>query len=120
MYFIDRDKQLSTMEVGEIINAFRTRELPVLKTYFNYYDGKQAILQKQVSDDFKPCNKIVSNYMDEIVNTYVGYMTGIDITYTSDEDIEAIQDVLNYNDVSQEDASLLKDALIFGLAYEIN
>jgi len=120
MYFIDRDKQLSTQEVGEIINAFRTKELPVLNRYYNYFDGKQAILQKQVSDDTKPCNKIVSNYMDEIVNTYVGYMTGIDITYTSDEDIEAIQDVLNYNDVSQEDASLLKDALIFGLAYEVN
>lgn len=120
MYLVEKGEKLTPERVGEIINSFKTRELPQLNRYRNYYDGKQEILQKTVADKTKPCNKIVSNYCDEIVNTYSGYLTGIDITYTSDEDVEAIQDVLNYNDVSTEDTGLLKDALIYGIAYEIN
>ena len=46
-------------------------------------------------------------------------MTGIDITYSSDEDITDIQQILNYNDYPTEDCDLLRNALIFGVAYEI-
>jgi len=118
-YFINKDEALTTIKIGEIINAFRTQALPKLERYNNYYLGNQEIMRKTVNDDTKPNNKVVSNYMYEIVNTYTGYLTGIDITYTSDEDIQEIQDVLNYNDVSNEDMSLLKNALIFGKAFEI-
>ena len=119
MYFIDRDEKLTELKIGEIINAFKTRELPVLEKWYNYYDGKQLILRKEVNDDTKPNNKVVTNFCDNIVATYNGYLTGVDITYTSDEDIEAIQDILNYNDVGSEDAEYLKNALIFGVAYEV-
>ena len=118
-YFINKDEALTTIKIGEIINAFRTQALPKLERYNNYYLGNQEIMRKTVNDDTKPNNKVVSNYMYEIVNTYTGYLTGIDITYTSDEDIQEIQDVLNYNDVSNEDMSLLKNALVFGKAFEI-
>mgnify|MGYP003392124249 FL=1 len=47
-------------------------------------------------------------------------MTGIDITYSSPNDFDAIQDVLNYNDVRTEDSEYLRNALIFGRAFEIN
>nr|DAH59619.1 MAG TPA: portal protein [Caudoviricetes sp.] len=47
-------------------------------------------------------------------------MTGIDITYSSPNDFDAIQDVLNYNDVRTEDNEYLRNALIFGKSYEIN
>jgi SPP1 family phage portal protein len=119
MYFVEKNETLTPNKIGKIINAFRTQELPKLEMYRNNYLGKQEILQKKVNDDTKPCNKIITNYLHQIVETYAGYMTGIDITYTSDEDIEAIQDVLNYNDVSSEDTELLKNALIYGTAYEV-
>lgn len=119
MYFISQDEELTPLKIGEIINAFKSRELPRLEKYRNYYLGNQDILRKTVNDDTKPNEKIVSNYMYEIVNTYSGYLTGVDITYTSDEDIEEIQNILNYNDVSTEDSLLLKNALIYGLAYEV-
>lgn len=119
MYFINKDEQLSTIKIGEIINAFRVNEVPKMNRYYNYYLGKQDILRKVVNDDTKPNNKIVTNYCNSIVATYNGYLTGKDITYTSDNDISDIQEILNYNDVSFEDNTLLKNSLIFGVSYEV-
>ena len=75
---------------------------------------------KTVNDPSKPNNRICINYCNAIVNTYAGYMTGIDITYNSNEDITQIQDILNYNDVATEDAEFLKDLLVYGVAMEVN
>lgn len=77
-------------------------------------------MRKVPSDVGKPCNKIVTNYCYNIVQNYLGYITGIDVTYSSENDFESIQQVLNYNDVHSEDSGLLRDALIYGVAYEIN
>lgn len=94
---------------------------PKLQKYKEYYDGNQEIMKKQGADPAlnKPCNRIVTNFCKNIVDNFQGYLTGIDITYTSDDDIEDIQNILNYNDVSYEDSELLKQALIYGVAYEI-
>lgn len=119
MYFINKDEKLTPVKIGEIINSFKINELPKLNKYYNYYLGKQEIQTKTVNDPTKPNNKITTNFCNSIVSTYSGYLTGIDITYTSDEDITAIQDILNYNDVSNEDAEMLKNALIFGTAFEV-
>lgn len=99
---------------------FETSEKIRLNRYYNYYTGKQDIMQKIVSDTSKPCNRIVTNYCSNIVANYQGYLTGQDITYTSTQDIGAIQDILNYNDVSATDNELLRNGLIFGRAFEIN
>lgn len=52
------------------------------------------------------------------MKNYLGYLTGKPITYSND-DFEEIIDILNYNDVTTEDSELLKNALIYGLAYEV-
>ena len=77
-------------------------------------------MRKVASDVGKPCNRIVSNYCFNIVQNYQGYITGIDISYLSQTNIDAIQDILNYNDVRTEDNELLRNALIFGKSFEIN
>lgn len=61
----------------------------------------------------------MTNYCHSIVETYNGYLTGIDVAYTSNNDIDDVQDVLNYNDVHSVDSELLRNALIAGTAYEI-
>ena len=73
----------------------------------------------QVAED-KPCNRILTNYCRNIVENYNGYLTGQDITYTSISDFSDIQAILNYNDVQSEDSEFLRNALIFGIAFEIN
>ena len=77
-------------------------------------------MQKVATDIGKPCNRIVTNYCYNIVQNYLGYITGIDVTYSSPNDFDAIQDILNYNDVRTEDSEYLRNALIFGRAFEIN
>ncbi len=72
------------------------------------------------TDTGKPCNRIVTNYCYNIVQNYLGYITGIDIVYQSPNKFEQMQDILDYNDVRTEDNELLRQALIFGVSYEIN
>ena len=76
-------------------------------------------MKKQATDLGKPANKVVVNYCYNIVQNYRGYLTGIDIAYSSDKDIDQVFEVLNYNDVKQEDSNYLQDALVYGWAYEI-
>ena len=108
------------MELGKIINQFQTKELIDLNKYYNYYKGKQKITDKRPTDEGKPCNQVCVNYCYNIVQNYLGYLTGIDVTYSSDKDFEDIQEVLNYNDVHNTDSELLRNALIYGVSYEIN
>lgn len=120
MYQIDKNEELTTDRLGKILSAFQTNDLPKLITYYNYYNGKQKITQKTATDTGKPCNIVVVNYCYNIVQNYLGYMTGIEIGYDNDGKFEDIIDVLKYNDVKSEDSELLRDALIFGRAFEIN
>ena len=61
----------------------------------------------------------MTNYCHSIVETYNGYLTGIDVAYSSEKDIDGVQDVLEYNDVHSVDSELLRMALIAGVGYEI-
>ena len=106
--------------VSKLIDKYLYGHLPKLNRYKSYYDGQQDILQKSYSDDTKPCNRVVTNYCFNIVQNYAGYLTGIPISYKGQQDIEKIQDVLNYNDVHNEDDEFLKNALIYGVAYEVH
>lgn len=119
MYLIEKNTELSTLTLGTIIQQFMTQDLPRMNRYYNYYNGRMDILHKQVKDKTKPCNRIVTNFCKYIADSYDGYLTGIDITYNSSDDISAIQDVLNYNDVASVDSQLLRNALIFGVGYEM-
>ena len=120
MYQIDRNEELTTERLGKILADFQTHELPKLNKYYNYYAGKQAITYKQATDTGKPCNIVVVNYCYNIVMNYLGYLTGIEIGYDNDGDFDEVIDVLKYNDVKSEDSELLRNALIFGRAFEIN
>lgn len=119
MFIIDADKELSREMLYKIISKFETECLPKLKRYRNYYQGKQDILLKHYEEPTKPCNRIVTNYCDNIVQNFAGYLAGMPIGYTSDSNIEHVQEVLNYNDVRQADVDLLLNALIYGVAYEV-
>jgi len=119
MILIDKDTVLTADLITSYIQTFNTTDRLKYQKYFDYYKGNQAIMLKTVTDTSKPCNKIVTNYCYNIVNNYLGYLTGKQITYTSQSDITDIQDILNYNDVKTADSDLLKNALIYGKAFEV-
>lgn len=120
LFLLDKDTNLTVDLILKIIQIHETTEKPKLNKYYNYYKGNQAIMQKAVQDPTKPCNRIVTNYCYNIVNNYLGYITGIPVAYTSSNNIEEIQKILNYNDINSSDSELLKNALIFGKAFEMN
>lgn len=120
MFQINKDSELTPELLQKMIETFQSSVQPVLNKYKNYYDGVQAILLKQYSDPSKPCNKTVVNYCKNIVDGYNGYLASPNfISYTSDNDIEAIMDVLRYNDFQAEDSDFLENALIYGVGVEL-
>ncbi|MBR4419770.1 MAG: phage portal protein [Clostridia bacterium] len=120
MFYIPKDAELNEALLAKMINRFRINVEPKLRKYKNYYDGIHAILNKSYKDDTKPCSRTVTNIMKNIVDSYCGYIaTPSFISYSSDEDIEVIMDILRYNDYQAEDSDFLLDALTYGTAAEL-
>lgn len=120
MFYLNKDVELTPVLLGKMINRFRMNEEPRLKRYKNYYDGLQAILNKTYKDETKPCNRTVTNYCKNIVDSYCGYIaTPGFISYQSASDIEDVMNILRYNDYQAEDSDFLLDALIYGTAAEL-
>lgn len=119
MYLISKDEPLTVDRLGKIIQQFQTTKLPKLKKYYNYYIGKQDILNRQVNDESKPNNRVVVNYCHNIVKQFSGYIAGKPITYNND-DFDEVIDILKYNDYINEDVNWLINCLTYGVAYEIN
>lgn len=119
-FYLNKDTELTAALLGKMLNKFNIEVQPKLQRYKNYYDGVQAILKKSYSDSSKPCNKTVVNYCKNIADSYCGYMaTPSFISYSSENDIEEIMDILRYNDYQSEDADFLLDALVYGVAAEL-
>lgn len=120
MFYLNRETELDTALLQKMINRFRLNVEPKLNKYKNYYDGLQLILNKAYADPSKPCNKTVINYCRNIADSYCGYLaTPGYISYRSENDIEAIMEILRYNDYQAQDSDLLLDALVYGVACEL-
>jgi len=120
MFYLNKELELTTDLLKKMISRFRVNVEPKLIKYKNYYDGLQAILSKAYSDPTKPCNKTVINYCKNIVDSYCGYLaTPGCISYSSDQEIDDVMDILRYNDHQAEDANFLLDALVYGVAAEL-
>lgn len=117
---MNKEADLTVEMLQKMINRFNIGVLPRLNKYKNYYDGIQQILNKSYNDASKPCNRTVINYCKTIVDSYCGYLaTPGYISYSSDDDIKDIMNILRYNDYQAEDADFLLDALIYGTAAEL-
>lgn len=94
-------------------------EQPKLQRRGDYYSGKHKILYKSYKDKSKECNHVVTNYCKIITDTYSGYICGKPISYTSNQNIDDVQDCINYNDSASEDMSWCTNALVYGVGYEL-
>ena len=119
MFYIAKETELTAELLHKYINEFVLNEQPKLQKWKNYYDGKHKILSKSYKDVSKPCNRIVTNFCKIIADTYSGYIVGKPLSYTSNNDIEDVQEVINYNDSDEEDIDWLRNALICGVGYEL-
>lgn len=120
MFYLNRETILTPELLKKMIGRFNIEVEPKLQKNKNYYDGIQAIASKKYSDPSKPCNKTVINYCKNIADSYCGYLaTPEHISYSSNEDIEEIMDILRYNDYQATDADFLHNALVYGTAAEL-
>lgn len=120
MFYLNRGAELNVELLQKMISKFNIEVSPRLKKYKNYYDGIQKILSKSYTDETKPCSHTVINYMKDITDSYCGYLaTPGYISYSSNEDIEEIMNILRYNDYQAEDSDFLLDALVYGIAAEL-
>lgn len=120
MFYLNKDIELTPDLLHKMLQRFQLDVEPKLIRYKNYYDGAQNILKKVYEDPSKPCNRTVTNYCKNLVDSYVGYMAAPGhISYRSEQDIEDIMDILRYNDFQTEDADFLLNALIYGTAAEL-
>lgn len=93
---------------------------------WNYYKGKQPILNriKQVRPEI--CNKIVENRANEIVSFKVGYLCGEPIQYVSrsaDESvskgISLLNEMMECEDKAAKDKEVVEWQMICGTAYRL-
>ena len=119
MFYISKDTELTTELLQKIMDKFTTYVQPKLKKWKDYYDGKHAILEKSYVDSTKKCNRIVTNYCKIITDTYSGYICGKPVSYSSNDDITDVQEVINYNDDNAENIAFCTNALTYGVAYEL-
>lgn len=120
MFYINNNTELTAELLQKMINRFNMSVLPQLLKNKKYYDGLQTILNKTYADATKPCSRTVINYCKNIVDSYAGYMaTPGYISYSSEQDIEDVMDILRYNDYQAEDSDFLLNALIYGVSAEL-
>lgn len=119
MFYLNRDMELTTDLLQKIINKFTVNVQPKLQKWGNYYNGRHVILNKSYKDASKECNHIVTNYCKIVTDTYSGYICGKPVSYSSNVEIDDVQDAINYNDSAAEDMNWLTNALIYGVAYEL-
>ena len=85
------------------------------------YEGRHSILDRLAVDATAPNNKLVNSYPSYITDVSTGYFLGKPISYTStDADyMTVLQDIFNYNDEAEHNASVGKRSSIKGTSFEI-
>lgn len=119
MFYIDKSTELTKELLEKIINKFNMYYRPKLQKWKDYYDGNHAILKKVYDDADKPCTHIVTNFCKIITDTYSGYIVGKPVSYVSNNDIEDVQECINYNDDNAANIAWLTNALIYSVGYEL-
>ena len=114
--------ELSLQDIATIClrhDTAKGRELRLKR----YYRGEHDILRKRQRANNAPNNKIVANYCEYIVNMSTGFFMGKPVAYSSisenQDELDALQDVLSYNDEAAHNLRLAEEAAITGAAYEL-
>lgn len=120
-FIIDKDDPLDLESLEDFINAHKNLVSERYEPLLNMYQGKHSILFDEPKPLNKPDNKVVMNFAKYIVDTLNGYFLGIPIkiNHDSEDYINKLTDVADYNNIDDEQYELAKDMSIFGVGYEM-
>ena len=114
--------------VDELNKAFSTHDLnrAEIEYLWNYYRGKQPILQRVKTVRPEICNKIVENRANEIVSFKVGYLCGEPIQYVGRNGDESVsQGIAELNEMmfsenkATQDKEIVEWQMIAGLGHRM-
>lgn len=114
--------------IAELDKAFNTHNLNrgEIEYLWNYYRGKQPILQRVKTVRPEICNKIVENRANEIVSFKVGYLCGEPIQYVGrngDESVSRaiaeLNEMMFSENKATQDKEIVEWQMICGTAYRL-
>ena len=117
---IDKETQL-TKEVIKWIIEKHSEEKARIAELRDYYNNKNAIMNRQYKDTNKPMNRLSHPFASYITNMATGYFLGNPISYNSENQdlLERILDIFKYNDEADNNTTLAKYSSIAGYAVEL-
>lgn len=122
-YKIGKDDILTTETLAEFIQDFLFTKQPYLNKMQRYFLGDTDINRRTMSDIYKPNNKIVNPYANNITSTFTGYFMGEPVSYkfnkVDERESELVQFTLDDNDEDETNTSLSQDASVFGYGLEL-
>ena len=114
--------------IDELNKAFNTHNLNrnEIEYLWNYYRGKQPILQRVKTVRPEICNKIVENRANEIVSFKVGYLCGEPIQYVGrngDESVSRgiaeLNEMMFSENKAAQDKEIVEWQMISGIAHRL-
>ena len=119
-YYFPQDKALTKDIINKFIEKDRMENARKIKLY-DYYKGRHSILQRAYEDPSKPNNRVVNPYANYITTMMTGYFIGEPVQYISEDEqaLEALKDILDYNDEPSVNKEIAKWQSICGEGYEI-
>lgn len=107
---------------GEDILAFinYNRGITTYGENYRYYTGEHKILQKKVDPtSFRPDNRVISNWANYVVDTYIGYFMGtpVKIQLEDNNKNKLLQGWLKTNTFSDKLSEVTKQVAIYGSSY---
>ena len=117
---IDKETQL-TKEVIKWIIEKHSEEKTRIAELRDYYNNKNAIMNRQYKDANKPMNRLSHPFASYITNMATGYFLGNPVSYNSENQdlLERILDIFKYNDEADNNTTLAKYSSIAGYAVEL-
>lgn len=120
-------KDITKENVYEVIKdamVVHAKNRGQIQYLYDYYKGKQPILERVKEIRPEICNKIVENRANEIVTFKVGYLCGDPIQYISRstekvDSIMTLNDFMSYESKSSKDKDLIEWMMICGTGYRI-
>lgn len=118
---VDRENVVSVIQKAYSVHQTNQSQIDYL---YNYYKGRQPILERQKTVRPDINYMIVENRAKEIVDFKTGYLIGDPILYigkgdASDEDIRQLNDIMSDEDKFSKDEELIEWGFICGTSYRM-
>lgn len=114
-----REEEITIELAKHYIKKFKNSKLERLKKLERYFNNDNDINRRKLLDETKPNIKIAHSFAEYIVKTNVSMLLGSPITYTSTDNLEEFNKLLENADEQDINIDLANNCSIFGYAIQL-